>query len=103
MEDTQEPVLVLPTDSTPSVVEYEIVGDTIDSNRPGNFVVDTDKTPQRMPTIAEMELRASQMGVLRRMVQLEQRHQLRKRSKANTKTKNRTKAKLAKASRKRNR
>lgn len=103
MEKQQEPVLVLPTDSTPSVVEYEIIGDAVDSNRPGSLVIDTDKTPQRMSSLAEMELQAAQMGVLRRMVQLEQRHQLRKRHKANAKAKNRTKAKLAKASRKRNR
>jgi hypothetical protein len=103
MEKPQEVALVLPTDSTPSVVEYEIIGDAVDTNRPGAMIIDTDKTPQRMPTMEELEQRAAQMGVLRRMVQLEQRHQLRKRSKVNAKAKNRVKGKLAKASRKRNR
>lgn len=101
MQEPQEPVLVKPTDD--STVEYEIVGESIDTNKPGTLVIDTDKTPQRMPTLEELEQRAASMGVLRRMVELEQRHQLRKRHKANTKAKNRTKAKLAKASRKRNR
>jgi hypothetical protein len=100
-ETMQEPAITITESTTP--VEYEIIGGTVDSNRPGTLVIDTDKTPQRMPTMEELERRAAQMGLLRRMVQLEQRHELRKRHKANTKSKNRTKAKLAKASRKRNR
>lgn len=102
MSESQEPVLVLPTDASSSV-EYEIVGDAIDANKPGTLVIDTEKSPQRMPSIAELEQRAAQMGVLRRMVELEERRQRRQRHKENTKAKNRTKAKLAKASRKRNR
>lgn len=100
-ENVQEPTITITESASP--VEYEIIGDTVASNRPGSLVIDTDKTPQRMPSIEELEQRAAQMGILRRMVQLEQRHQLRKRHKANAKAKNRTKAKLAKASRKRNR
>lgn len=100
-EQPTEPTLVLNTES----VEYDIIGaNAIDSNRPGTLVIDSADTsaPKRM-TLADVELQAQQMGMLRRMVVLEQRRQLRKRHKDNTKAKNRKGAKIAKASRKRNR
>ena len=99
-EQPTEPTLVLNTES----VEYNIVGaDAIDSNRPGTLVIDTDKSSPKKITISDIELQARQMAMLRRMVLLEQRRELRKRHKENTKSKNRRQSKIAKASRKRNR
>ena len=99
-ESPTEPTLVLNTES----VEYNIVGaDAIDSNRPGTLVIDTDKNAPKKVSLADVELQAQQMAMLRRMVTLEQRRELRKRHKENTKSKNRRQSKIAKASRKRNR
>ena len=104
-EQPTEPTLVLNTES----VEYHIVGaDAIDSNRPGTLVIDSDAahdnahSPKKV-TLTDIELQARQMAMLRRMVLLEQRRELRKRHKENTKSKNRRQSKIAKASRKRNR
>jgi hypothetical protein len=86
-----EPVVTITTTNEP--VEYEIVGAPVPT---------VSTAPQRL-TIDDMQREAMKMSMLRRAVELEQRHQLRKRHKANAKTKNRAKAKMAKASRKRNR
>jgi hypothetical protein len=110
-EQPTEPTLVLNTESVEynigtddMVFEYNIVGaDAIDSNRPGTLVIDTDKSSPKKITISDIELQAQQMAMLRRMVLLEQRRELRKRHKENTKSKNRRQSKIAKASRKRNR
>lgn len=88
-----------------SGVQYEIIGDTVDTNRPGTVVLDTS-SPSRVesaPSLANLELKAAQMAMLRRLVMREQRRQLRAQSRANQKAKNRTKRKMAEASRKRNR